>query len=115
MSGAGDLRERLKFQSLSAGSDGYGNENANTWHDEFTVSARVQFLKGGESIMAARLSGTQPCIIQVRQSPETLLIQADWQAVDVVSGKIYQIKAPPANMDEKNDRLDILAEMGVAA
>lgn len=103
------------FQSPTPVDDGHGNYTSG-WSDEFTVSARIMPLRGGEQVMASRLSGTQPVVIQVRSSSQTRTISTDWQAVDARdASRVFQIKAPPANMDEKNAFLDILAEQGVAA
>lgn len=112
--GAGQLKARLQFQSPKAASDGYGNEEEG-WQEEQEVSAQIIPLKGGEQVLAQRLSGTQPVVIRVRSSSFTRGIGADWRAVDVHSDAIYQVKAPPADMDQKRQYLDILAEQGVAA
>lgn len=114
MPGAGELRERLRFESPTSAADDYGNTTEG-WTSELVVSASIQPIKGGESVMAARLSGTQPVVIRVRRSSDTLEIGTDWRAVDTRSGAVYAIKSPPADMDRRRQYLDILAESGVAA
>lgn len=111
---SGALRERLLFQSLHSVSDGYGNETEG-WDDEKAVWAEIKPLRGGEQVLAQRLSGVQPVVIRVRSSAFTRSIQPDWRAVNVNVGTVYQVKAPPADMDGKRTYLDILAEQGVAA
>lgn len=110
---AGKLFFSLRFESPSSIDDGAGNYS-DDWTPEFTNRAGIKPLKGGESIIAARLSGTQPVIITVRRTPRTLDIKPEWRAVDARSGEIYQLKAPPADMTGERMYLDILAEQGVA-
>lgn len=114
MSGAGSLHHRLRFESPSPTDDGAGNYT-DGWTLEFEQSCGLKNLKGGEAVLADRLSGRQPVVITVRRSTRTRAIAPDWRAVDVRTGVIYQIKAPPADMDDRRLWLDILAEMGVAA
>lgn len=120
MTAAGDLREKITFaqrEDLSANSpagDDYGGVMGD-FVDRFTVRARVRPLKGGEDVMQSRLAGKQPVIITVRQSSDTLQIGADWRATDARDGTVYAITAPPANTDERNKFLDILAVVGEAA
>ncbi len=109
---AGELRERVTFGKRPSTDDGYGNEEG-SWQDQFTVAARIQPLKGGEGVQAARLAGTQPVIIRVRWSADTVLIAPAWRAVDARSSIQYQIKSI-MNADEKKKYLDILAEAGGA-
>lgn len=111
---AGELREKLRFESPAPVDDGYGNETAG-WTAEFKVWAGLRNLKGGEDVMAERLEGRQPVVIRVRRSARTLDIRSDWRAVHVASGAVYQLKAPPADMTGARAYLDILAESGVAA
>lgn len=114
MTGAGDLQERLRFESPSPVDDGAGNYSEG-WTSEFTVWAGVKPLRGGEGVIAARLAGTQPVIITVRRSTQSRDIRPEWRAVDVRSGAVYQLKAPPADMQGTRMYLDFLAESGVAA
>lgn len=107
---AGRLRERLTFSKRVVASDGYGNE-VTTWDAQFTVSARVLPLKGGEAVQAARLAGTQPVILSVRYSSLSILIGVDWKAADARSGVEYNLKSI-MNTDEKKIMLDILATSG---
>lgn len=111
---SGELRERLTFQSPSAFDDGYGN-TVEGWQDEFTVWARLQPKVGGETVLAARLSGRQVYLIHVRSSAQARAIAPDWRAVDVHDGRVFQVKSPTRNMDEKNAFLEMDAELGVAA
>ncbi|EJW12737.1 hypothetical protein A33M_1707 [Rhodovulum sp. PH10] len=109
---AGDLRERVRFEARAVGDDGYGNVRAD-WIERFSVSARIVSLRGGESVIAARLQGTQPVVITVRAEARTRAIATDWRAVDARRGTVYAIRG--AVEREGRDYIDLTCEAGVAA
>lgn len=112
------LRERLAFDvrvDLTAGSppsDDYGNVEGD-FVEQFSVAARIKPLRGGEDVLASRLSGVQPVVFQVRVSANTRRITTAWRARDVRRGTHYNINSI-TNMDERNEFFDILATSGVA-
>lgn len=110
---AGQLREKLAFQSPTVVDDGYGNTTEG-FTTQFSEWARLQPKVGGESVLAARLAGRQVYLIHVWSTSETRTIQPDWQAVHS-DGRVFQIKSPARNMDEKGLYLEMDAELGVAA
>jgi head-tail adaptor len=117
--GAGDLRERVTFQRRGELSDGFGNEQAGAWMDQFTVAARVQPRLGGEEVIAARLAGTQPLIITVRSSSDTKQVTSAWRAYDARAGltadgeplRLFNIRSF-ANVDERGAYIDFLVQEG---
>lgn len=110
---AGTLRERVTLQKRSVqANDGYGN-TLSDFADQFSVDARIAPLKGGETVLAARLTGTQPVVVTVRRSSSTVLIDTDWRLVDARAGTIYNIRA--VTPDEKKRHIDLLCEAGVAS
>lgn len=114
MIGAGQMKARLIFQTRASSSDSYGNHEG-SWVDQFTVAARVQPLRGGEEVIASRLSGVQPVLIIVRRSTDTRQILAAWRAVDANTGEVYALRSPATDMDEKGAFLTIVASAGVPA
>ncbi|WP_341989761.1 phage head closure protein [Azorhizobium sp. AG788] len=115
MTGAGDLNRRMRFEARAVvADDGYGNTEG-AWTEQFTIAAKVKPLRGGESVLAMRLSGTQPVVMTVRQSAQTRAIRADWRAVDAHSGEVFALTSPPTDMDGTRAWLDILATSGIAA
>lgn len=82
--------------------------------DQFSAWARVQPRLGGEQVLASRLQGRGVYIIHVRSSSNTRQIVPDWQATHS-DGRVFQIKSPSRNVDEKNHWLEFDAEVGVAA
>lgn len=108
---AGKLDRRALFQSPVTGDDGYGNEVTGEWKDEFIRWAGVQFLKGGEAVMASRLEGKQPVIVTVRADSETARITPEWRCV--IDGRNYNIRELPRQSSNRL-YLEFLAESGVA-
>lgn len=112
MVGAGKLDRRVRFEKRTQVSDGRGNYVAD-WSCQFTVAANRKFLRGGESVLAARLASRQPVILTIRASCEAREIGNDWRAVDVRTGEIYNIREIPKE-SENRGYLEMLAESGVA-
>lgn len=108
---SGVLYEHLAFDEPLAESDGQGGAVKN-WQEKCQVWANYRFLRGGETVQAARLAGKQPVVITIRADSHTRQITTDWRARDLRSGDIYNIRA----IVPTNDRafLEITAERGVA-
>lgn len=115
MTGAGALNRRIRFEARTEepSGDGLGNFEG-AWSEQFTIAATVRNLRGGETVLGARLTGTQPAVITVRLSPQTLEIRSDWRAVDAVSGQVFALTSPPADTQGHRMYLDIMATSGVA-
>lgn len=111
---AGALKHRLRFEARATAADEYGNERGD-FAEQFTRSAEVRPRRGGETVQASLLAGTQPVNIIVRKDSETVTIAADWRAVDVNEGKTYSIRSPAADIEQKGRYLEMEAEIGVAA
>ncbi len=114
MTAAGRLQHWLQFEAMTEPvNDGYGNTVTSAWTQQFTVWAGVQYLRGSESVLAARLEGRQPAIVTVRASSNARRITHEWRAVDLRTGAVFQIKEPPR--PDGRGFLEMLAESGVAA
>jgi len=111
-SGSGSLSERIAFLQQVEGDDGYGGVVVG-WQSRFTEPARLMPLRGGETVMAGRLQGTQPFVCTVRSSTRTRAITPAWRAVNARTGAAYNIKAV-TNPDERNAYLDVLMVAGDA-
>lgn len=114
-SGAGSLNCLVTFQRRVSQDDGYGNPISGPWQDEFTEPARLEPRLGNETVIAARLQGTQPYTMVVRNSERTRQITPAWRAYDARAGlgadgnpkRTFNIKTV-ANVDERNAYLDLL-------
>ena len=97
--------------------DEYGGVVAD-WQDQFTVRARISPRLGGETVIAARLAGTQPVTITVRESDDTRLIRPEWKVTDTVTlieYAIHSIVDADLATPDHGRFLDLIAEAGVAA
>lgn len=103
---AGDLTKRVAFQSPIEDRDRNG-KIVQSWRNEFTVWAHVKALRGGETVMQARVAAKAPAIVTVRRSSQSRQIQSDWRAV--IDGRIYDIKELPRMSDDRA-YLEMLAE-----
>lgn len=108
---AGRLNKRVAFERPLETSNGAGG-TIEGWAPEFTVWAVYRRLRGGETVQAARLAGSQPTVITVRSSVQARRVTTDWRARDERTGEVFNLRA----IVETDDRsmLEITAESGVA-
>lgn len=106
----GKMRRRATFQARLIVDDGYGNV-VGGWEDRFQRWCGVRYLRGSETVMAARLSARQPILVTIRQDSQTALIMPDWR---VLIGDVpYQIREPLRPSEDLRN-YEILCEGGVA-
>ena len=82
------------------------------WVPQFSEWAGVKHLRGGESVMQARLASRNPVVITVRNSARARQITSEWQVrLRSRSGvvKDYEIKEDP-RPTEADGFLEFLAE-----
>lgn len=109
----GKRRDKLHFQSREIVEDEYGNEVSGPFATVFTEYAELMPLKGGESVLASRLSGVQPFVIRIPGSASARNVTTAWRAVDARNpSRIFNITSA-ANLDQKNAYIDMMATQGV--
>lgn len=89
--GSAQLRERIGFYRHGTSSDGAGGSQTAPIL-QFETWAAFHHLRGGEAVMAGRLSGTHSVIVRVRRSQQTLAVGSEWSIEDRRSGKRYNIR-----------------------
>lgn len=111
-SGAGSLDELVAFDDRADVSDGYGNRQE-AFVEQFQTRASFTFLRGSETVIAARLEGRQPILVGLRDCADVRRIRPDWRMRDVRRGVPYSIRsiAPRAG----GGYYDLLVETNVAA
>ena len=82
---AGEMDQRFTIQRYIGVDDGYGNI-VGSWEDQFTVWAGIQFMRGSETVMAARLSARQPAIMTIRNSYQARTILPSDRAKNALTG-----------------------------
>ncbi|APE43410.1 hypothetical protein BOO69_08265 [Sulfitobacter alexandrii] len=108
---AGDLIERVAFDAPTAASDGQGGMEEG-WTERHACWANFKYLRGGETVQQARLSGRQPVVVTIRVCEAAQAIGRDWRMRDTRRGDIYNVNA----IVQTDDRafLEITATGGVA-
>jgi hypothetical protein len=109
--GAGQLFNFVAFDELNEVPDGYGNTQQ-TFVEQFTLRAGFIWLRGGESVQAARLEGNQPAVVRVRVSDDTDRIRPDWRMRDIKTGVAYAIRGVTLSPDR--GYYDVLVQSGTA-
>ena len=101
--GAGRYIELVAFSMRELVDDGYGNEDAGDWAEQFQTRAEFIPIRASEVVMAGRLENRETVIMTVRKSADTMQITAGWQATDVHRGVAYNINS----LEEAKSRADI--------
>lgn len=78
-----------------------------SWLLRITCAAHVTWLRGGETVMAARMQSKNPAIITVRDFTESRAITSEWRAE--IAGKTYEIREDPRPSQDRR-LLEMLAE-----
>lgn len=109
---AGKLCERFAFSKRNEVDDGLGNKQGE-WVEATPVAAERIWLRGGETVMADRLSGRTPAIVKVRSSIAARQITTDWRCRDTRSGEMFNVRQVMPSV--KRDEIEFLVEKGVAS
>ncbi|SMQ65878.1 Phage head-tail joining protein [Devosia lucknowensis] len=111
---SGALRGRVHFQRRQTEPDPWGGDpREGDWATVTTCAAEFLPLKGSETVIANRLQGIQPYIVRVRQSAATWQVDETWRVVDARDdARVFAIKAPPTDPDQKRQWLEFLVEQG---
>lgn len=107
---AGHLNQRVTFQRLQAGADGYGNVST-SWADVLTVWADVRETIGKERVDAGRVESSQTATVRLRRSTESLALGVADRMI--FNGFVWNIRSI-ASVARNREMLDILVEAGVA-
>ncbi len=106
---AGSLYDKITFSTITDVPDGHGGFNE--LQASFTVRANIRYLRGGETVQAARLTGKQPVVVTVRKIGQTAALTTNDKMKDARTGTEYQIRAIVPTGDRQF--MEITAESGV--
>ncbi len=107
---AGSLYDKITFSTITEVPD--GNHGFDEVPTDFTVRANIRYLRGGETVQAARLTGKQPVVVTVRRSSQTAALTTDDGMRDARTGTKYNIRSVVTTDDRQF--MEITAESGVA-
>lgn len=110
---AGDMDQRFTIQRYIGVDDGYGNI-VGSWVDQFTVLGSVQFMRGSETVIAARLSARQPAIMTIRNGDQARSILPSDRAKNARTGEVFNIREQPREARDNSGYIEALIEAGVA-
>ena len=79
----------------------------------YLTRARFRYLRGGETVQAARLTGTQPVVVIFRFDAGAPDITTDWRMRDLKDGTVYNIRSGPVPTDDLAE-VEFTCESGVA-
>ncbi|PRD42175.1 head-tail adaptor protein [Phyllobacterium phragmitis] len=108
---AGDLYYRVALDKRENANDGAGN-TIGKFVEQFQCRAAYRHLRGGESVMASRLTGKHLQVVIVRETSLTRQITAGWQLRDVHAGKSFNVRDVTQEVDRAF--ISLLCESGVA-
>lgn len=103
---AGKLTKRASFEIPYEDTDADGH-TIQTFLPAFTAWVHVRWLRGGESVMQARLASKSPAIVTFRNQQAAEDMTSEWRVI--IDGKVHELKEPPR---ESQDRafLEVLVE-----
>jgi len=106
--GAGELSRRVVFDSPSTDEegvvDGWTPAVLHAW-------ARFRYLRGGETVQAARLDGRQPVVVTIRATETARTITSDWRMRDE-DDMVYNVRTAIPSDDRA--WVELTVESGVA-
>lgn len=114
------LIEHVAFDGRQEVDDGMGNF-VGKFVEALQCRAAFVYLRGTETVIAARLEGRQPIVVRVRRSSKTNQIDHDWQMRDLRdgawdgdrwTGPVFAVRSIIPTEDRLY--LDIAVERGVA-
>lgn len=107
---AGKMRERVTFQRVTTGDDGYGNV-VTGWVDHLTVWADMRETTGKERVDAGRVEDSNTATLRIRASAASRALTAADRVT--ARGETWNIRSI-VETSNKRRMLDVLIERGVA-
>ena len=109
----GSLRERVTFSAYVRTEDQWGDVTE-TWVDQFQAAASIEYMRGSETVIAARLTARQPAILTIRNHTAARGIKPDWRVRNTRTGEEFAIREMPREAKGKPGYLQMMVEAGVA-
>lgn len=106
----GALDQSVAFDEPTQTQDGSGGTDAG-WAEMHACRARFRYLRGGETVMAARLEGRQPVLVSIWNCAAARTITTSGLMRDVRTGDVYNVRSIVPTDDRLS--LELLCERGV--
>ena len=95
---AGQLTKRATLLEPVEAVDADG-QLVQSWAERRTVWCNVRWLRGGESVMQARLASRSPAIVTMRSSTLTRRVTSEWKLR--IDGREFEAKEDPRETDDR--------------
>lgn len=105
------MHEIVAFDAPTSAPDGYGGVEVG-WSEQFETRAHFLYLRGGETVQAARLAGKQPVVATIRANDAARAVSTGYRMRDVRRGVEYNVRAAVETDDRQH--IEVTAESGVA-
>jgi len=90
---AGERCHLVAFLQSDEIADGFGGVE-HQYSEQFRRECAMMYLRGGETVQAARLDGRQPAVVTVPIDSDTELVTPTrWRLRDIRTGKEFNIQA----------------------
>ena len=109
---SGQLTYRMAFDAPIETDNGQGGMVLGWDEALHECAAHVRYLRGGETVIAARLAGRQPVVVTIRNCAAARAIRHDWRMRDLRGDAIYALTTDPVPSDDRA-WLEITAVIGV--
>lgn len=109
---AGDLDRRVAFDAPTSAADGMGG-TVEGWSEVHACAAHFRYLRGSETVIAARLAGRQVVVATVRACAAARAVGPGHRMRDARDGTEFNVRSGPAPSDDRV-WLEFTAESGVA-
>lgn len=109
----GELRESLAVDEPVETQDSSGDPIIG-WAERAVLRGRIRTVRGKERVVANAITGSIDVLITLPWSTFTDRITEKWRLRHLnKGGVVYNIAAPPANVDMRNHEVEIVATTGL--
>lgn len=110
---SGPLRQRIAIDEPVTDQSASGEETV-VWTERLVIPASIEPLNGRERLREQEaVTADIDVRIRVRWIPLLDEMTAKWRVRHVEKGTIYNVSAPPSNIDMRNREVEILANTGL--
>lgn len=86
-----NMPEAVALDEPKTTADEYGRTLG--WDQRFEARANFRYLRGGETVQAARLEGRQVVVVTIRQHAKSQAITSAWRMRDTRRGITYNVRS----------------------
>lgn len=107
---AGTLRHTVTLQSPQTTRDAVGEQTL-SFTTVASVPASIAPISGREQFYAAQRQASTTHILRIRYSSQVAAIDATWRVL--FGSRVFSIDAPPRNVDERNEMIELQCTEGL--